>query len=82
MVMIFVNIQSAARLEVLMALDIIVDLQNMMCSLVDVAIVEEPVGPIFYLVDGASWPLRNFDIIIEAKQHHSQKSDLHAVSRS
>jgi hypothetical protein len=71
MVMVFVNIQSAVRLEVLVALDIIVDLQNvMLCSLVDVTIVEKPAGPSFYLVDGPSWPLRNFGVIIEAKQHH------------
>jgi hypothetical protein len=57
-----------------MAMDIITDLQDvMLCSLVHVSIVEEPVGPIFYLVDGGSLSLRNFGVIIKAQQHHTPK---------
>lgn len=69
------NIPSVARFDVLMAVDITMDLQDvMLCSLVHVSIVEEPVDPIIYLVDGGSWSLRNFGVIIKAKQHHIMQS--------
>lgn len=51
------------------------DLQDMMlCSLLDIRVVEEPICPIFSIVDGGSRSLRNVGIIIvKAKQYHMSK---------
>jgi hypothetical protein len=59
------------KFEVLMALDMIMELWDvMLCSFVNISIMEESVGLIFYPVDGDSRSLRIFGTIIEAKLYH------------